>query len=131
MKLIGSTRIVAVYRITLPREEAPTSIYPLKRAYATACSLNHDQTESDQRVENMEDVKETDFVSFVPIRRWYASTIAKVQGQTLDHVTIWFDMMTLPYGCAYVAISRVRSLNNLWFLTRPLTTHFKVVPFVL
>ena len=46
-------------------------------------------------------------VDYFPIRAGYASTIQKVQGQTLDHVTIWLDRA----GCkaaGYVAMARVR-----------------------
>ena len=41
------------------------------------------------------------------MRLGYASTIQRVQGMTLDHITIWLDRA----GCraaAYVAMSRVR-----------------------
>jgi hypothetical protein len=43
-----------------------------------------------------------------PIRTGYACTIHKIQGATLDHITIWPD----AYGCraaGYVALSRVRN----------------------
>jgi hypothetical protein len=46
-------------------------------------------------------------VTYFPIRLGYASTVQKVQGSTLDHVTVWLDCP----GCraaAYVALSRVR-----------------------
>ena len=46
-------------------------------------------------------------VTCFPVRLGYASTIQKVQGSTLDHITIWLDTP----GCkaaAYVAMSRVR-----------------------
>ena len=42
-----------------------------------------------------------------PVRLGYASTVPKVQGMTLPHVTLWLDHP----GCraaAYVAMSRVQ-----------------------
>ena len=47
-------------------------------------------------------------IDYFPIRCGYASTIQKVQGQTLEHVTIWLDRR----GCkaaGYVAMSRVKT----------------------
>jgi ASC-1-like (ASCH) protein len=47
-------------------------------------------------------------VTAYPIRLGYACTIHKIQGATLDHITIWPD----AYGCraaGYVALSRVRN----------------------
>ena len=44
-------------------------------------------------------------VSFFPIRLGYASTIDKVQGSTLGHITIWLDCIRQAAG--YVALSRV------------------------
>ena len=46
-------------------------------------------------------------VTSFPVRLGYASTVQKIQGSTLDHVTLWLDRP----GCraaAYVALSRVR-----------------------
>ena len=51
---------------------------------------------------------------FVPA---YALTICKSQGQTLPNVILWFDCTYVPAGAAYVALSRVRKLDNLRFLT--------------
>ena len=42
-----------------------------------------------------------------PVRLGYASTLHKVQGATLDHVTLWLDIANMP-AAAYVALSRVR-----------------------
>ena len=44
-------------------------------------------------------------VSFFPIRLGYASTIDKVQGSTLGHITIWLDCIRQAAG--HVALSRV------------------------
>ena len=54
-----------------------------------------------------EDVEGCGRVTSFPVRAGYASTIQKVQGATLDHITIWLDVP----GCraaGYVALSRVR-----------------------
>ena len=45
-------------------------------------------------------------VTYFPVRLGYACTVQKVQGATLEHVTLWLDCI----GCraaAYVALSRV------------------------
>lgn len=47
----------------------------------------------------------------------YALTICKSQGQTLTQAIIWFDVDTVPTATAYVAISRVKTLESLRFLT--------------
>ena len=46
-------------------------------------------------------------VDFYPVRLGYAATVQKVQGQTLEHVTLWLDR---PFcrTAGYVALSRVR-----------------------
>ena len=46
-------------------------------------------------------------VKYFPIRLGCASTVHRIQGQTLEHATIWLDVV----GCkaaGYVALSRVR-----------------------
>ena len=50
---------------------------------------------------------------FVPA---YSVTICKSQGQTLQEVVIWMDAKTVPAGAAYTVLSRVRRLENLYFL---------------
>ena len=47
-----------------------------------------------------------------PIVAGYASTIHKVMGQTLQHVTLAFDMQMFSPAVGYVALSRVSSLDN-------------------
>ena len=61
---------------------------------------------------------------FVPA---YANTISKAQGQTLSKVLLWFDIAKLPPGTAYVAVSRVRTLDKLLFLTPMKVSHFTPV----
>ena len=62
-------------------------------------------------------------VDYFPIRIGYASTIQKVQGQTLEHVTIWLDK---PFckAAGYVAMSRVKTDAD-YLIAGPVTTrHF-------
>ena len=47
-------------------------------------------------------------VKFWPVRLGYAVNLNKVQGQTMDHVTIWLDKKNVP-AAGYVALSRVRT----------------------
>jgi ATP-dependent DNA helicase PIF1 len=50
----------------------------------------------------------------IPLRLAYALTIHKAQGASLDSVFIDIGTSTFEYGQAYVALSRVRSLNALY-----------------
>ena len=43
-----------------------------------------------------------------PLRLGYASTLHKVQGATLEHITLWLDVPNMP-AAAYVALSRVEA----------------------
>ena len=55
---------------------------------------------------NTEDVKDCGRVTTFPLRLGYASTVQRLQGATLPHITLWLDRA----GCraaAYVALSRV------------------------
>ncbi|XP_067026465.1 ATP-dependent DNA helicase PIF1-like [Acropora muricata] len=51
---------------------------------------------------------------FVPA---YASTICKIQGQNLGKIILWLDTPLVPKGSAYVALSRIRHLKDLFFIT--------------
>ena len=51
-------------------------------------------------------------VKYYPLRPAYASTVHKIQGQTLNHVTLVFDMESITCGMGYVAVSRVPSLDK-------------------
>ena len=62
-------------------------------------------------------------IDYFPIRAGYASTIQKVQGQTLEHVTIWLDRA----GCkaaGYVALARVRRDADYLIAGRVTPHHF-------
>ena len=50
---------------------------------------------------------------FYPLVPAYATTICKIQGQTLRKVIIWLDCPYVPRGTAYVALSRLRTLQDL------------------
>ena len=47
-------------------------------------------------------------ISYYPIRPGYCSTILKLQGAELDHISVYLDVPKVP-GAAYTAISRVRT----------------------
>ena len=53
---------------------------------------------------------------FYPIVPAYATTICKIQGQTLQKVIVWLDCPYVPRGTAYVALSRLRLLEDLSFM---------------
>ena len=62
-------------------------------------------------------------VMHFPLRLGYASTLHKVQGATLPHITLWQDIPNMP-AAAYVAISRVELDANWRFLGNPGVHHF-------
>ena len=61
---------------------------------------------------------------YFPIVAGYASTVHKVKGQTLQHVTLAFDIRMLSPAVGYVALSRVSSLDNVVPLLRLRRSHF-------
>ena len=52
-------------------------------------------------------VKEAGYVTAYPLRPGYASTIHKLQGAELEHITIWLERRDAR-AAAYVAMSRVQ-----------------------
>ena len=56
------------------------------------------------------------FENGIPIQYWYA-TLSKIQGYTLDALAVLPDMNVK--GAAYVAVTRVRALTDLWWITDP------------
>ena len=58
-----------------------------------------------------------------PFSAAHATTMCKVQGQTLQKAVLWLDIDRIPPGTAYVALSRVKMLNDIYFLS-PLRTNF-------
>ena len=65
---------------------------------------------------------ETRVVHF-PFRMGYASTLHKVQGATLPHITVWFDVKNMP-ASAYAALSRVEHDKDWRFVGNPTVHHY-------
>ena len=63
-----------------------------------------------------------------PLRLGYASTLHKVQGATLSHVTVWLDVPNF-LAAAYVAISRVEYDANWRYVGNPYIHHFTPAKF--
>ena len=61
---------------------------------------------------------------YFPLVAGYASTVHKVMGQTLKHVTLVFELRMLSPAVGYVALSRVSSLDNVEPLLRLRRSHF-------
>ena len=68
-------------------------------------------------------------ITLYHVRPAYASTICKAQGQTLGKVAIWFDVDNISPGTAYVALSRVKKLTDVYFLTPLKSVYFSAAPF--
>lgn len=71
--------------------------------------------------------KEHGTTTFYPLVPAYALTICKCQGQTLPKVLLWFDGDKVPKGTGYVAVTRVKTLNDLRFLSPLKPCHFRPV----
>lgn len=65
----------------------------------------------------------------IPLRLAWAYTIHKAQGASLDSALVDIGKSTFEFGQAYVALSRVRSLEGLWVYDLDATA-FKVHPAV-
>ena len=68
-------------------------------------------------------------ITLYPVCPAYANTICKAQVQTLDKVSVGFDMDNIPCGTAYIALSRVKNLTNVYFLTRLKSVYFSAATF--
>ena len=62
-------------------------------------------------------------VTYLPLRLGYAVTLQKVQGATLDHITIWLDKPNVE-AAGYVALSRVRRDADWRFMGHVTPHHF-------
>ena len=62
-------------------------------------------------------------ITAYPFRIGYASTLHKVQGATLGHVTLWLDLPNMP-AAGYVALSRVKMDRDWRFIGNPTVHHF-------
>ena len=54
-------------------------------------------------------------------------TMCKAQGRTLPKVVLWFDRDSIPPGTAYVALSRVKSRNDISFIQKLIPHYFSPV----
>ena len=54
-----------------------------------------------------------------PIRLYFAMTINKVQGQTLDFVGLYFPNPVFSHGQLYVALSRATNAESIKILVKP------------
>ena len=61
--------------------------------------------------------------SFFPVRLGYASTIYKMQGAELDHITIYLDVPG-QRAAAYVALSRIKNDEDYLFGGKYSKQHF-------
>ena len=57
----------------------------------------------------------------------YATTMCKAQGQTLTKVIVWFDIQNIPPGTGYVVMSRVKTRNDIYFLSKLKPCYFTPV----
>lgn len=63
------------------------------------------------------DKREKGFFKQIPVKLGWAITIHKAQGMTLDNIAIDVGRGCFEHGQLYVALSRVRDLTNLAFVT--------------
>ena len=73
--------------------------------------------------------RHTYVVTLYPLRLAYANTMCKAQGQTLPKAALWFDIENIPPGSAYVALSRVKKLADIFFITPLKPAFFRPVTF--
>lgn len=61
--------------------------------------------------------------TFFPLRPGYAHTLLKMQGATLEHLTIYLDVPGVE-AAGYVALSRVQHDKDWRFIGDPTSSHF-------
>ena len=69
-------------------------------------------------------VPDCGYVTAYPIRPGYASTVHKLQGSELEHITIWLDVANAK-AAGYVAISRVQRDGDYLLGGRLKRRHFR------
>jgi hypothetical protein len=62
-------------------------------------------------------------IAFLPMRLGYATTLMKMQGSEVEHMTMWLDAPDIE-AAAYVALSRVRTDAAWRFVGDPSRHHF-------
>ena len=67
--------------------------------------------------------------AYYPVRLGYSTTLHKIQGATLPHITIWIDCPWVR-AAAYVAISRVQHDADWRFVGQMEPKHFLPARFV-
>jgi ATP-dependent exoDNAse (exonuclease V) alpha subunit len=73
-------------------------------------------------------IHDENLIASFPLRLGYASTLHKVQGATLKHITVWLDIPNMP-AAAYVALSRVAKDEDWRYLGKPYIHHFTPAKF--
>ena len=61
---------------------------------------------------------------YYPLVAGYYSTVHKIMGQDLDHVTLTFGLRTLAPAVGYVALSRISSFDKVVGMLRLRKSHF-------
>ena len=51
--------------------------------------------------------------AYYPITAAFSSTVHKVMGQDIEHVTLAFENKVLPAAVGYVTLTRVRNLDSI------------------
>lgn len=71
----------------------------------------------------------TGWITQFPLRLGWAITLHKSQGQTLDEAVLDFEDQYFTGGQAYVALSRVKSLRTMFFISSPTTAEILAVDY--
>ena len=118
-------RIFRGMRITLTKNENKRIGF-VNGMGATVLGMDHGnlivRTEENVRLV-VHPIHDENLVLSFPVRPGYASTLHKVQGATLDHITVWLDTPNVP-AAAYVAISRVQYDKDWRYVGKPFLHHF-------